>query len=157
MNTSQSKATESEDPNRRLYVSVHRGDVSAALQALDDGASPVYAATEDTNVSTASTPVMYVACKQHNLKIVELLLSRGADANAEYRTASVCGSEWEHCLIAAFPCVELVEVLLEHGASPATATAGWTEGGWSGDTAMELAARLNDKRILNLLVHHSQP
>jgi len=51
-------------------------------------------------------------------ELVALLLASGADPNAELYAAMIAGSEWDTCLIAAFPSVEVARLLLEHGADP---------------------------------------
>jgi ankyrin repeat protein len=101
-----------------LYEAVSNGDVPAAERALLNGASARYAHVEDGPGWSCYTPVLYAACERHDRAAVELLLAHGADPNVHRDERAVWGSDSKPCLIAAFPSVEIVRLLLEKGADP---------------------------------------
>ena len=110
----------------RLYQAVQRNDFNSALKALESGASANYVHVDEVRVARTSVPVLYEACENQNINLVELLLAHGADPNAEFDQSASWGSEHEPCLFGALspsgpvkhPSVEIVRALLEGGADP---------------------------------------
>ncbi len=119
----------------RLYEAVLRRDVTAAAEALMDGASANHDQVYEWEYGRSSEPVLHLACKGHDLEMVELLLSSGADPDAAYEKSAGGYFEVEPCLhaVAVGPIpthlpdgggpvtprpVEIMRLLLESGADP---------------------------------------
>jgi hypothetical protein len=88
-----------------VIAAVDRGEVDRLVAMLDSGASP------NARDEEGRTPLTAAAC-DGSLEAAQLLLSRGADANA----CDGAGSALFHA--AAGGHVEIVEALLAHGADP---------------------------------------
>jgi hypothetical protein len=117
-----------------LYDAVLRRDVTSAAEALMNGASANHARVDRWNYGESSEPVLHLACKQHDLEMVELLISHGANPDAQYEKLASGYFEYEPCLHAAArgPVpdhdaglgrvtprhLEIMRILLENGADP---------------------------------------
>jgi ankyrin repeat protein len=126
------------DVNRELFEAVSRGDVRAAERALLSGASANYTHAESGPGWDTQTPVLYVACERRDRAAVELLLAHGAKTDAYQKDRAAWGSEDKPCLIAAFPSVEIVRLLLEKGANP-NVSHGWREDCNNESSALRIA------------------
>jgi|GEM_PF-5508383 len=120
--------------DQRLYEAVQRRDVTAAAEALVYGASASYARVDRWDYGRCSEPVLHMACKQHDLEMVELLLGYGANPDAQYEKEAGSYFEYEPCvhavLVGPIPDytpeqgrvtprpVEIMSLLLERGANP---------------------------------------
>lgn len=104
--------------DEQLYQAVKRNDMDAALEALKSGASAKYMHVDRDPIGRTRIPALFAACKEQNIMLVELLLSHGANPNAEYDDSATYGSKHEPCLFAALPSFEIVKALLESGADP---------------------------------------
>jgi hypothetical protein len=106
-----------EDLNARLFAAVEQGDAESARAALEAGADARYTREESDYAYRVETPVLFLACAQKHLALVDLLLAQGADPNACFRD----DESWHQkdtCLRAAMPSLDIVRLLLEWGADP---------------------------------------
>jgi ankyrin repeat protein len=141
--------------DRKLFEAVSRGDVAAAERdLLTHGASASYTHLQSGPGREIRTPVLYVACERRDRAAVELLLAHGAnpDACREDRSERR-GLDDKPCLIAAFPSVEIVRLLLEKGASPNVC---WVRGEsrFHKTPALEVAIGNGHHDIVGLLRQH---
>jgi len=127
----------SQDRSRSLMSSVARGDYDAARAMLDRGVDA------DEGLRGRGTPLI-LAAGSGDTRIVQLLLSRGADVNhvalsreERYRTALTSASRAGH--------LEIVTLLLENGALVDAAPRG-------DPTALMSAAEGRHREIVDLLV-----
>lgn len=126
--------------NMELIRAVANGSVPRMEAALRAGASAGFELREmgrmdelwglrfarrDAIYRDAETPVLYAACRIGsvigNPRLVELLLAHGADPNARFEAwdgEEGGHPEWDTCLSAALPDIEIVAPLLEAGADP---------------------------------------
>ncbi len=103
---------------KRLFRAVKHNEFDSALDLLGRGASANFVHLESSSNYNTKTPVLYVACQNENVALVELMLAHGADPNAEYDLRAVWGSEHEPCLFAAPTNYEITKALLENHADP---------------------------------------
>ncbi len=133
-NASRPESAGAPDRDAELYDAVLRRDVTSAAEAIMNGASASYARVDEWGYGRSSEPVLHIACKQHDLEMVELLVSNGADPDAQYEKLAGGYFEYEPCLHAAaagpIPSylpdqgpvaprhLEIMRLLLENGANP---------------------------------------
>lgn len=118
-------ASESSAPHQQrahddaLLAAVNTGELEAARAALARGASAnATAMVEDGYACSSSGPALYTACTRGDAAMVELLLSNGADPDGVFRRRGIIDFETRTCLIAAFPQLDIVSMLLKAGADP---------------------------------------
>ncbi len=88
------------------------------MDALKGGASANYVHIDEDSIGKTSIPVLFGACKERNLTLVETLHAHGANPNAEYEDRATYGPKHEPCLFPVIPSFEIVKALLEGGADP---------------------------------------
>lgn len=98
---------EGDDPGARLVEAAETGDIAAVLKLLDSGVDPNAAFEE-----FGTTPLIN-ACREGHLKVVRLLVERGADVHQRSR-----GDFAMPPILLAAHHPEVLTFLLEHGADP---------------------------------------
>jgi ankyrin repeat protein len=104
--------------NKLLYGAVKQNNIGAAEEALEKGASANYVYSMEEPPEKTRIPVLYLAVKNKNKELVDLLLARGADPNARFYESVMGEMEDIPCLIEAFSSIEILKTLLENGADP---------------------------------------
>lgn len=140
--------------NKLLFEAVEQDNIRAAREALENGASANFVYRTDEPPEKSRIPVLYLAVKNKNKELVELLLAYGADPNARFYESIMGQMEDIPCLIEALPSIEILTILLENGADPNVKY----ERKWdyfSEKTAFELADG-NDEAI-DLLRRYASP
>ena len=109
------------------------GDIDEVQRQLDAGVDP------NLKSSKGATPLFYAVYGGH-LKIVELLITRGADVNAVYLNISVLDQAHS------YDDQEIVELLEVHGAEVADKVSG--KGDWKGKSAFLSITNFGDGDII---------
>lgn len=108
----------SDNRDKALLRAVAEGKLAEARAALLKGASPNAELTDFAHGASTWTPALYIAASEGNELMVRLLLKAGANPNVTWKRRGIVDFEEVPCLIVAFPHLEIVRLLLQHGADP---------------------------------------
>lgn len=135
-----------------LLSAVADGRLATARQALAKGASPDAERVEcEDSGCSQSTPALYLAAQKGNELMVRLLLRAGASPNATWRRRGIVDFEEIPALVAAFPHLQIIELLLKGGADPNKPSI-WGEDRTNETSPMETAR--GDEAVRDLLMQH---